>query len=87
MKHKWENRGDSLGSFRCVTLATENEKTLSGELGEIWEYSPTHYAAYKILPTKSEKLFRFEKAQLAKWILALRVPSDPEAQAAYANSR
>lgn len=87
MKRKWIDRGEMIGKFRCISLeGPESEKCLAGEKGEIWE-NGSSLKAFQVRPGGSEKIFRFEYKDLAKWVTRLQVPASRAKQALLANAR
>lgn len=85
---EYENLGHDILGYRCITMRRNPEdKTLAGKRGEIWRYNETHCRAFVVLPTKSEKIITFPNSDLAKWILKLKVPANPDKQADLAKLR
>lgn len=83
---KWKYRGDQISIYRCVTLSGTGEKCLAGKLGEIWEVGTLGlYRGYFVTPGGQEKIITFGSKYLPKAVLRLKVPSNPEEQAVYAN--
>lgn len=87
MRAKWVDREETMGGYRCASLQGSDEKTLAGELGEIWEKGDGTYKAFRRLPGGDEKIFSFNSNELQKVKKRLKVPADPKKQAEWANSR
>lgn len=86
MRNEYKDLGHFIGKYRCLTMkGNKDDKTLAGKLGEIWEWSPGTYKAFKRLFSKEEKIFTFKSEDLAKWVLRLKVPRKPSEQLKYAN--
>lgn len=79
-----------MGGYRCVSLEGTQEDTLAGELGEIWFLGVLEgellYRAFKLTFGGDEKIFTFKSKHLARWLRALKVPSDPNMQVFWANN-
>lgn len=76
--------GYKIDSYHCVRL-NDYDHTLAGRLGEIWIKGEGLCSAVTHLNSETDIIRSFKIKDLARWILALEVPSNPHDQLKYAN--
>lgn len=87
MKAEFKNLGEKFFGYPCITLERKGgEQCLASELGEIWYAGGDTLKAFKIMPSRrEEKIFTFKIKDLRKWVLKLKVQSNPALMLKWAN--